>query len=436
MQLLTQVRLNWWLLMSKVQIELPPKLIPVFSQPNVRYRSSWGGRGSGKTRTFALMTAVKGYMWAEAGISGMLLGAREFMNSLSDSSMEEIKQAIRSVPFLASYYEMGENFIRTKNRRISYGFCGLRHNLDSIKSKARILLCWVDEAETVSEMAWRKLLPTVREDSSEVWITWNPEKRDSPTSKRFRHDKIYDDVTGELIGVGVEMNYSDNPWFPEVLEIERRQDQANLDSATYSWIWEGDYLERSEAQIFRDKYELRDFEPDPNTWDGPYHGLDFGFAQDPTACTRSWIHDDCLWIEYEAGQKELELDDTVDFLKKHIPGIELYMVYADNARPEAISYLRRHGLRKVRPCEKGKGSVEDGIAFIRSFKRVYIHTRCKETYQEFKNYSYKKDRLTDEVLPIIVDDWNHYIDSLRYGLEPISKGRKRSKPATAGTRTF
>ena len=150
MQLLTQVRLNWWPLMSKVQIELPPKLIPVFSQPNVRYRGSWGGRGSGKTRTFALMTAVRGYMWAEAGISGMLLGAREFMNSLSDSSMEEIKQAIRSVPFLASYYEMGENFIRTKNRRISYGFCGLRHNLDSIKSKARILLCWVDEAETVS----------------------------------------------------------------------------------------------------------------------------------------------------------------------------------------------------------------------------------------------------------------------------------------------
>ena len=127
--------------MSKVQIELPTKLIPLFSQSSVRYRSSWGGRGSGKTRTFALMTAVRGYMWAEAGISGMLLGAREFMNSLSDSSMEEIKQAIRSVPFLASYYEMGENFIRTKNRRVSYGFCGLRHNLDSIKSKARILLC-------------------------------------------------------------------------------------------------------------------------------------------------------------------------------------------------------------------------------------------------------------------------------------------------------
>ena len=133
---------------------------------------------------------------------------------------------------------MGENFIRTKNKRVSYGFAGLRHNPDSIKSKARILLCWVDEAETVSEMAWRKLLPTVREDNSEVWITRNPERRDSATSTRFRHEEIYDDLTGELIGLGVEMNYTDNPWFPEVLEIERRRDQATLDDSTYRWIWE------------------------------------------------------------------------------------------------------------------------------------------------------------------------------------------------------
>jgi phage terminase large subunit len=422
--------------MSKVQIELPPKLIPLFSTSNIRYRSSWGGRGSGKTRSFALMTAIKGYIYAEAGVSGLILGAREFMNSLADSSMEEIKQAIRSVPFLKSYYEMVENFIRTKNKRVSYGFAGLRHNLDSIKSKARILLCWVDEAETVSEMAWRKLLPTVREDNSEVWITWNPERRDSATSTRFRHEEIYDDLTGELIGLGVEMNYTDNPWFPEVLEIERRRDQATLDDSTYRWIWEGEYLELSEAQIFRNKFEIQEFEPDPYSWDGPYQGLDFGFAHDPLAATRSWIHDDCLWIEYEAGAVGLELDDTVEFLSKLIPDLEDYAIYADNARPESISHLKRNGLSRIKACEKGKGSVEDGIAFIQSFKRVYIHPRCKETLNEFRNYSYKKDRLTDEVLPIIIDAYNHYIDSIRYALEKISKGRRKAKPATAGSRTF
>lgn len=402
--------------MSKVQIELPPKLIPLFSTPNIRYRSSWGGRGSSKTRSFALMTAIKGYMYAEAKISGLILGAREYMNSLSDSSMEEIKQAIRSVPFLNQYYEMGENFIRTKNRRVSYGFAGLRHNLDSIKSKARILLCWVDEAETVSEMAWRKLLPTVREDGSEVWITWNPERRDSATSQRFRHEEIFDDLTGELIGVGVEMNYSDNPWFPEVLEIERRQDQKNLDDATYRWIWEGDYLELSEAQIFRNKYKVEAFDDELwKTADRLFFGADFGFANDPNTLIRSFILENTLYIEYEAFGVGVDLDEMAQFYDS-VPGARDWPIKGDCSRPETISYLRRQGFN-IEAAEKWPGSVEDGIAHIKGFETVVIHTRCKKTLEEFRSYSYKKDRLTDEVLPIIVDKWNHGIDALRYSLD-------------------
>lgn len=379
------------------------------------------------------MTAIKGYMFAEMGVSGTLLCAREFMNSLADSSMEEIKQAIRSVPFLDNYYEMGENYIRSKNRLVDYSFCGLRHNLDSIKSKARILLAWIDEAESVSVMAYRKLLPTVREEIllptgerviSEVWITWNPEKRSSPTSEQFGNPELLDPDTGELIGMCVEMNYVDNPWFPHVLELERRKDQANLDDATYRWIWEGAYLEHSDAQIFKDKYEIKDFEADPKKWDGPYIGIDFGFAQDPTACVRAWIHDDCVWIDREAGRVGLELDDTVPYLEKHIPDIRKYPSYADNARPESISHLKGKGLIRIKAVEKGKGSVEDGIEFIKSFKKVIIHTRCKQTAYEFREYSYKKDRLTDEVLPIVVDKDNHYIDALRYALEKIMKRKK------------
>lgn len=402
--------------MSKVQIELPPKLIPLFSTPNIRYRSSWGGRGSAKTRSFALMTAIKGYMYAEAGVSGLILGAREYMNSLSDSSMEEIKQAIRSVPFLNQYYEMGENYIRTKNRRVSYGFAGLRHNLDSIKSKARILLCWVDEAETVSEMAWRKLLPTVRENGSEVWITWNPERRDSATSQRFRHEEIFDDLTGELIGVGVEMNYSDNPWFPEVLEIERRQDQQNLDDATYRWIWEGDYLELSEAQIFRNKYKVEAFDDELwKTADRLFFGADFGFANDPNTLIRSFILENTLYIEYEAFGVGVDLDEMAQFYDS-VPGARDWPIKGDCSRPETISYLRRQGFN-IEAAEKWPGSVEDGIAHIKGFETVVIHPRCKKTLEEFRSYSYKKDRLTDEVLPIIVDKWNHGIDALRYSLD-------------------
>src|SRR5690606_27417891 len=157
------------------------------------------------------MTAVRAYMFAEAGVSGVILCGREFMNSLEDSSMEEVKQAIRSVPWLDAYFYIGEKYIRTKNRRVSYVFAGLRHNVDSIKSKAGVVIGWVDETETVGEVAWQKLGPTVRESGSEIWVAWNPEKDGSATDKRYRKSP-------PPRATIVELNYADNPWFPAELE--------------------------------------------------------------------------------------------------------------------------------------------------------------------------------------------------------------------------
>lgn len=231
---------------SQVDLQIPAKLVPVFATEGIRYRGAHGGRGSAKTRTFALMTAVKAYQAAEANISGVILCAREYMNSLEESSMEEVKQAIRSVAWLDDYFDIGEKYIRTKNRKVSYVFCGLRHNLDSIKSKARILVAWVDEAESVSSTAWKKLRPTVREEGSEIWVTWNPEKDGSATDKLFRKNPPKSSII-------VEMNYVDNPWFPAVLEEERQEDLANLDYADYAWIWEGAYLENSDKQVLANK---------------------------------------------------------------------------------------------------------------------------------------------------------------------------------------
>jgi phage terminase large subunit len=402
----------------KARIELPTKLIPVFTGP-ARYRGAWGGRGSGKTRGFALMSAVRAYMFAEAGVSGTVLCAREYMNSLEDSSMEEIKQAIRETPWLNDYFEIGERFIRTKNRRVDYTFCGLRHNLDSIKSKARVLIAWVDEAEGVSEIAWQKLLPTVRENDSEVWCTWNPELDGSPTDTRFRKKAPAEARV-------VELNYTDNPWFPAVLELERKSDYDRLDPQTYSWVWDGAYRENSDAQVFSNKYRIAEFEPGSD-WHGPYDGLDFGFAQDPTAAVRCWVHADCLWIEREVGKVGLELDDTAKFVADKIEEFGRRTVRADNARPESISYLKRHGMPAIEAVTKWPGSVEDGISHMRSYKEIVIHTRCREVQREFRMYSYKVDRLTGDIKTVVVDAWNHYIDAIRYALNPMIQGKGRIK---------
>jgi phage terminase large subunit len=172
-------------------------------------------------------------MFAAAGTSGLIVGAREYMNSLDESSFAEIKAAITSEPWLAANYDVGEKYIRTRDRRVEFDFVGLSRNLDSIKSKARILILWIDEAEPVSEDAWIKADPTVREEGSEIWVTWNPESERSSTHKRFRvnpppHSKI------------VEMNWRDNPWFPKTLEI-KRQTAKMSDPDNYGHIWEGEF---------------------------------------------------------------------------------------------------------------------------------------------------------------------------------------------------
>ncbi|EPM5567023.1 PBSX family phage terminase large subunit [Providencia thailandensis] len=395
--------------MTVARIEIPPKLVPVFENEGVRYRGAYGGRGSAKTRTFALMTAIRGYMAAKNGQSGVILCAREYMNSLEESSMEEVKQAIRSVPWLNDFYELGEKYIRTKCRSVSYVFAGLRHNLDSIKSKARILIAWVDEAESVSETAWTKLTPTVREAGSEIWVTWNPEKDGSATDKRFRKEPPDNAII-------VEMNYDDNPWFPSVLEEERLSDQSRLDQNTYAWIWEGAYLENSDKQVLANKYVVQSF-PD-ELWkkaDRLLFGADFGFAKDPNTLIRMFILDDCLYIEREAYGVGVELDNMPAFYDE-IPEARKWPIKADSARPETISYLKRQGFN-ISAAKKWQGSVEDGITYLRGFKQIIIHPRCKETAKEARLYSYKTDRITGEVLPVIEDAYNHCWDAVRYGLD-------------------
>ena len=214
-------------------IELPPKLVELFDGDAV-YRVAYGGRGSGKSRSFAIMAAVRGFMWGKQGRSGQILCAREFMNSLGDSSFEEVAGAIAAYDWLADYYEVGERFIRSKDGSINFTFAGLRRNLDSIKSKSRILLCWVDEAETVSATAWDKLDPTIREEGSELWVSWNPESSRSATHQRFRVDPP--DSTKS-----VEINWRDNPFFPKRLDFVRRNDFKKRPES-YEHIWEGKFL--------------------------------------------------------------------------------------------------------------------------------------------------------------------------------------------------
>lgn len=390
-------------------IELPEKLFPVFEPPrgSVRYRGAKGGRGSGKSFSFALMAAVWGY--AEPL---RILATRDLQVSIKESFHAEVKTAIERTPWLAAHYDVGESYIRGKNGT-EFIFRGLRHNIGAIKSMAQIDLCIIEEAEDVPDASWRDLLPTIRAPKSEVWIVWNPRKDGSPVDTRFVKQPPPDAIIATV-------NHDNNPWFPDVLEAQRKHDQTVMDPETYAHIWEGEYLQNSEAQVLANKVKVAEFDPLPG-WDGPYYGADWGFAQDPTTAVKCWVHANRLYIEYEAGKVGLEIDETAAYLQQRVPGIEKHALRGDSARPETISYLQRHGLPRVDGVKKWPGSVEDGITHLRSYSEIVVHPRCRETIKETRLYSYKVDRLSGDVLPDIVDANNHYIDAIRYAIAPLIK---------------
>lgn len=223
--------------MATARIELPKKLRPVFAgRADVRWAK--GGRGSAKTRSFAKMIAVRGYIYGMQGITGQLVCGRQFMNSLEDSSLEECKRAIEDEPFLKAYYEIGDKYIRSRDGRIWFTFVGLDRNIASIKSKGRILVLWVDEAEPVTDYAWTVVIPTLREEGSdwnaELWVTWNPLRKNAPVEKRFAS-------SADPRIKGCILNWRDNPKFPAKLERDRQRDLAERPEQ-YDHIWEGGYM--------------------------------------------------------------------------------------------------------------------------------------------------------------------------------------------------
>ena len=364
-----------------------------------RYKVAYGGRGSGKSYGIAQVLAHRAL--AE---KCKILCTRAIQNTLRDSALSILKRVIEDSK-IDMFFDPTNEGLRCKNGT-EFIFRGLQHP-DRIKSLDAIKYCWVEEAHAISQRAWEYLIPTVREPGSEIWVTFNPDQESDPVYDMFVTTPRED---AEI----VKIDYHDNEFFPDVLKQELEYDKR-IDYEKYMHIWEGACRTISDAQIFRGKYRVDVFEtPEVDRF---YYGADWGFSQDPTTLVRCFIKNDILFIDYEAYGVGVDIDETPQLFRS-VPGADKWPITGDSARPETISYLQRHGF-KIRGASKGKGSVEDGIAFIRSFPVVVIHERCKHTADEFKLYSYKEDKLTGDILPVVKDEHNHCIDALRYALEKL-----------------
>ncbi len=389
--------------------------------PPARYKVAWGGRGSGKSWSFARMLLLRA---AEKPIR--VLCARELQISIKDSVHRLLSDQVHAMG-LSDKFDVGQSYIRGINGA-EFIFKGLRHNAAEIKSMEGIDVCWVEEAQAVSERSWELLIPTIRVPGSEIWISFNPDQATDPTYKRF--------VTSPPDGAIVRrVNWDDNPWFPPDLERERAH-MARTDPDAYAHVWLGECRSYSDAQVLNGKWVIDVFEPEA-TWQGPYFGADWGFAKDPTALVKCWIDARILYVEHEAYGVEVPLDDTPELFSR-VPGAREHVIRADCARPETINHLINHGWPNVTAAKKWPGSVEDGIEFLRSFEQIIIHERCKHAAEEARLWSFKTDRLTGDVLPSLVDANDHIWDAARYALGPIIRARKgalwlQDEPEAAAT---
>lgn len=372
-----------------------------------RYKGAHGGRGSAKSWFFADLLIERHVMAPEA----RSVCVREVQKSLDQSVKRLLEDRIQQLG-VGAYFRVLNTHIETgRDGRIL--FQGMQnHTAESIKSLEGYSRAWVEEAQSLSQRSLDLLRPTIREPDSELWFSWNP---------RFPTDPVDAFMRGPHPPEGavvVQTTYRDNPWFAEPLVSEMASDQRR-DPEKYAHVWLGDYERHAEARVFKN-WRVEDVQAPPMTTF--YWGADWGFASDPTVLIRCWVDGRRLYIDREAYAVGCEIDHTPALFDQIEDGqARRWVVTADSARPETISYMQRYGYPLMRQARKGAGSVEEGVVFLQNFE-IVIDAGCPHVIDEFTHYRYKTDPLTGLVLPMLEDRKNHTVDAVRYAIEPMRIG--------------
>jgi phage terminase large subunit len=395
--------------MTTLKIDTPRWALPFLKQ--ARYKGAFGGRGSGKSHAFAEMVI-------EAHIldpKRRTVCVREVQKSLAQSVKRLLEMKIEAMG-ASSYFEVQEAVIKSRHGDGMIIFQGMQnHTADSIKSLEGYDCAWVEEAQSLSQRSLDLLRPTIRKPGSELWFTWNPAQATDPIDVLLRGDTPPPDAVVRRV------NYTENPWFPDVLKEEMEYDRKR-DVERYMHVWEGDYASSSEARVFKN-WSIEDFEAPADA----VHrfGADWGFAVDPTVLIRCHIIGRKLYIDHEAYMVGCEISDTPSLFQT-VPESDKWPIVADSARPETISHMRRNGYPKIMAAVKGPKSIEEGIEWLKSFD-IVVHPRCKHVIDELRMYSFKIDPLTNKVLPQLSDKDNHLIDALRYACEGARRAANTQK---------
>ena len=419
-------------------LDTPRDFLPLLG--SYRYKGAHGGRGSGKSHFFAELLIEE----ALADHTLRAVCIREIQKSIDKSVKQLLEDKIKALG-VSAYFEVMDTEIHILDdegvRSGVISFQGMQnHTADSIKSLEGYRIAWVEEAQTLSQRSLDLLTPTLRVPGAQIWFSWNPKRATDPVDVFMRSA----DAANDNDICCIEVNYHSNPWFAASPLLADMLRDRRRDPDKYAHVWLGAYERKSKASVFRNWRVVEAAEWSIPDGLRPYYGADWGFSVDPSVLIKVWVDHAArrIYVEKEAYEVGCGIEDTPalfagdcpegllgldgrpmwanDNKRPGIEGAHRWPIRADSARPETIDYMNRRGFN-IEPARKGPGSVEEGITFLQNYD-IWVHEDCAHTIDELSLYSYKVDKLTDQVLPVLEDRKNHVIDALRYALEDLRLG--------------
>jgi phage terminase large subunit len=406
--------------------EFPEKLSCLFEKS--RYKVLYGGRGGAKSWGVAralLILAAKDPL--------RILCAREFQTSLKDSVHKLLCDQIQALG-LETFYDVTQATIRAKNGS-EFNFVGLKNNVANVKSYEGVDICWVEEAQTVSRSSWNVLVPTIRKENSEIWITFNPELETDETFQRFV-------VHAPDNAIVRKINWSDNPWFPQTLR-EEKDALKNRDRQAYNNVWEGLCRVTVDGAIFADQMQQAEFDGritkvpyDPSK---PVHAVfDLGWADHTAIWFLQFVGMETRLIRY--------IQDTQKTMTHYLATLQTFGYVYDTiwlphdaqnktlaAAGMTIEQIVRNAGFKTRVLDKVP--VVDSINAARTiFPKCYFdRENTAEGLQCLRHYRYEVDPDTKQFSRTpLHDHYSHGADAFRYiGLMIQEPRKQRPRPQSA-----
>lgn len=392
---------------ADLKIVFPEATRPIFQRS--RYKVLHGGRGGGKSWAIAralLIMALKQPL--------RILCARELQKSIKDSVHKLLSDQIKEMG-LSSLYEVQQTTIKAKNGS-EFSFAALRHNVTELKSYEAVDICWVEEAQTVSKSSWDILIPTIRKDNSEIWISFNPELEEDETYQRF----VLSPPAGAVV---LKLNHNDNPYFSAVLRQEMEACKVrNYDD--YLTIWEGHCRQSVEGAIYaqeiREATEQSRIRIVPHDPTRPVHCFwDLGWADNTSIWFVQMVGLEYRIIDFYQSCQE-PLAHYVQMLqnRKYVYGTD-YLPHDARAKQLGTGKSIEEMLQSLgRTVEIVPTlSIADGIAAARAvFGACYFDAaKCADGLQSLRRYRYDKNPDTGRTSKEPLHDiYSHAADAFRY----------------------